>query len=221
VGNVYKTNNNPAYLFILENKSAGVRFIADMPEQYQIGVNATYEEISSGSGRVGGGSGVVKGLWGGFQIQPLTKKVWTGTQHISWQVTCLLDAENNAKQDVHDAAVLLQSMCLPQGFEANIAGINDLSSSGSALAGNTNILLPPNPPLWDSDHNRTAIQIGKMFYFHSVHLTNVNYSVESRFARDGFPIAGQIDIQGETDYILTRQQFQLAGGGSDPRRLSP
>jgi hypothetical protein len=202
-----------AYKVMIRNEGvsgSGFDLVADMPASFGFGVNAQYADMfatqSIGGDQIGGGGSkagqVTTGLVGGaVMFQPLTKKIWQGSSQIQFGMSLLFDAESNAKEQVHEIAVLLQALCLPIG----VGGSDDPSSPGSGV-----ILLPPNPPMFASNVNRTSIRIGKMFYFHDVVLEGVSYNLESRFAADGYPIAGQVDIEVTTSYVYSRQDLLAA-----------
>ena len=54
-----------------------------------------------------------------------------------------------------------------------------------------------------------------MFYFHDVVLESVNYTLESRFAADDYPIAGQVDITVTTSYVFSRQDLLASANMSN------
>lgn len=211
-------SNRDAYKVIIRNEGisgSGFELIADMPASFGFGVNAQYADMfanqSVGGGQIGGGGSrlgqATTAITGGaVMFQPLTKKIWQGSSQISFGLSLLFDAESNAKEDVHEIAVLLQALCLPIG----VGGTNTPESPGSAV-----VLLPPNPPIWNSNINRTSVRIGKMFYFHDVVLESVNYTLESRFAADDYPIAGQVDITVTTSYVFSRQDLLASANMSN------
>ena len=217
MANTFKSKN-PDYRVMIRNETSNISVIADLPEQFGFTVQAQYSEMNRGSvsdfvagvpgiRRLPGGAvrGAGGALFGGSVIwQGMTKKLWEGTSHINFSLTMLFDAETNAREDVHDVAVSLQALALPIGHNgANAPPGKEITVTSTMQQ----VLMPPNPPYANPNHNRTELRVGRLFFFPMVVIESADYIADIKLDSTGMPIAGAVQLSLSTEYVMSRQDL--------------
>lgn len=187
--------------------------IADLPETFTLAAGSAYESLDQVTVSVDGainasvgallpsiaekaGSLGAQFFGSGAQSVFLSNAMWRGTGPIEFQLQLLFDAETNAKEDVHDVLAKLTALTLP----------------GVSWAEGGAWLTSPAPTGWSPDKNRTSIQIGNQYRFHSIIVQSATPISETRIAASGYPIAGAIDLQCRTSHAYSKDDFLKAAG---------
>lgn len=195
----------PNYWVYLTQPTQDIEIIADLPEEFSISASSHYEGPTGTMGA--GGSNIAAG--GDIAMQYLTKRVWAGTEPLSFPLKLLFDAENNTYEDVHETLNLLLSMALP----SNLDNLPSFASGWGISA--SSVLVSPNPYreyTGFSEHNKISLRIGRQYFFESVVVMSANLVSDTRLIDTGYPLAGAIDLQICTDYVLHKKDLFKAAG---------
>lgn len=187
-------SKNSDYWVYIVNRVAGVQLLADLPESFSISAQSQYEAVDgNGFFNLRNRSAIAAQIAGGGAIlQRATKQIWAHTAPLAFHLPLIFDAETNSLQDVHEKMAILQSMVLPR-----------LEGPG--------VLGPPNGRSILGQEKAVSLQIGKQFLFDDCIITGASLITEQRL-NNGYPIAGQIDLNIETNYVLSREDYLLAAG---------
>lgn len=202
-GRNYKSRN-PDYLVHIYNETAGVDVKADLAETFSIGAASSFGAWDLQVGDLLPGANLAQNIGGGsLVLGAFTKLMWKSTAPITFPLEITFDARQASKEDVHDIACALVALTLPYGFGGKPY------SYGEGFGGDA-VLLPPNPTFITGKKNVTEIRIGKQFFFPSMAVDNVQYSLENRLASDGYPIAGTVAMNVTTDWVYSRGDWARA-----------
>jgi hypothetical protein len=189
---------NPANYVIISNPTAGVEVACDLPDRFSLAVSSQFEPVDFSLQTVGRGAATAANIIGGnILAKEATKLIWLGTTPMEFTLPLIFDAETSSYEDVHQVYCNLQMLVLPDGGRG--------------------FLFPPNTTRF-SNNNKTTVWIGKQFWFDSVVITTANITSESRL-NAGYPIAGQIDMTFQTEYVYSRADYVKAAGIGTPRGI--
>lgn len=208
----------PNYWCHISQPTNEIDILADLPEEFSYAAMSHYlgptGTSSEALGQALGDLPVVDALakigpvvaGGDVAVQSLTKRIWQGTEPLQFSLRLMFDAENNSYEDVHETVTLLASLALPS---SEIGGY---------------VMSAPNPyrafdqiPLIggflpSSQHNLLSIRIGRQYLFESCVVLSAQPAVDIRLEKNGYPIAGAIDLQVCTDTVYHKQDLFKAAG---------
>lgn len=208
MGEILRNGNlveNPNYQVIInrpqEQDLPDVTIKANLPESFSFGVTASYEtrlpsNIIEAAGNAGGllqaGASIARSAEVFTRVnrifQLASHQVWSGSSPISFSLPLLFDAVEDAEIDVVLPIKQLMSLALP--FRGDTGALNDVS--GGKL--DNYLLKPPGPVISNPNYGRVSMQIGNMNYFHSVLITDVNVTFDTRMTKNGAPISASADV---------------------------
>jgi hypothetical protein len=190
--------NNPNYLLELNSHNPDFKLIANLPEAFSLSSSSDYESWLPSSLRealdqsgLGGVKPVTAAYNYNFIQQVNTHQVWVSSTPIEFSLTALFDAQTDARVDVFEPMIGLQKLALPYKKD---------DTDGRQL-------WAPGPSVFDKDKGRISLRIGRMMYFHSVVLTSVNNTFDTKLDINGFPISGQSDLSFRNIVLSSREDL--------------
>lgn len=145
-------DGNKYYIAELYQVSTGLSFRAFVPETFTIAIQNNWEPLFGGFGDSAVGRGATA-LGTPINLKYLTRRVWTGTEPLTFSFTFFVDAYASTERDVQKPVENLLKMSTP---------IRDGI-----------FLKSPGPTLF-SDTNRIYLRIGKFLVLDSVVLDHVD-----------------------------------------------
>ena len=201
--------NNVDYRIELLSRDDGIRVQANIPETVMIGTGSQWEPRMPSSFRSVANKFIpgnaAKNLTSGLMwannsdliFQTLSFQSWQSSQPVEFNLTLLFDAEKDAGKEVVVPMSNLQELSLP------------FRQAGE-------ILFPPGPSPIEPDRRRISIRMGRFIYIHSVIVTTVSNTFDTRYDKNGQPISGQSEITVSTINTPSREDvstFYIANGG--------
>lgn len=174
------------------------RIIATMPEEIETRVAAQYEAqlanfLSSAFGGLGEalsqGFQVLKSITGDTAYwQGMTQQLWLDSDPFEINLTLNFDADTDAVADVMKPTQLLQSWVLP------------------TATGNFSIESPA-PTIYNADHNRIVVHLGRFMTLSSVVIPNVDVTYPVAPDDKGNFIAATANVTLRTSLVPNREEF--------------
>lgn len=209
-------SNNPVYWVSLSIDNAGLDItgsneegsgsltvIADIPEESLLAVSSQWEQRMSadaasllGNIPVAGGvaSSVLRTSGLNPIFQPATQQVWQGSSPLEFPISLIFDAKKDAKKEVYDPIIALTTYGMP-------------STKGSVVSPFGTILYAPGPNNINRDKYAVKLRVGRLYYIADGIMVSCNGSFATRFTKDGYPIAGRVDLVIRTSVVYTRSDW--------------
>lgn len=190
--------NNNKYQVIITRKTSGrypdVVIKANLPESFSFGVTSSYQQrLPSDLASVLPGFEKLGTFFHASRIfQEFSHQVWENSSPIQFSLPLLFDAVTDAEEDVITPIRDLMAMALP--YRENDADA---------------FLKPPGPTLRNPDYGRVSMLIGRMCYFHSVLINDVNPAFDTRMSKTGSPISATCDLSVTTINTPSRDDLDL------------
>ena len=185
-------STNPNYTCRIKDASMGIDVVADLPEQTMIAVASEFNNrlpFSTVTEILGGqAAGTAADL--NAVTKYAAEQIWVGTSPIEIPLTLLFDAQNDAYNDVWRPMALLESMVLPR-YDGRVGGF--FISPGY--------------------NGSCSVNIGKMYLQNCV-VTSVASTYDTRLDAQGYPIAGQSEVNIKTYRIIGALEWLALKGVS-------
>ncbi len=214
-------SKNPNYLVQISCPGHNTDIIADLPEQIGFGVTSDWESLLPYSlagmidqiplvGNWAKAAAGAKAL--NVQSQALSFQVWLGTSPIEIPLHLQFDAYSSALEEVYKPILLLESFTLPitqQNYFGGLAG-NILTAPGPVLGGANQML----------EGYGLNVRLGRQMLFQNCIVSASNHNFDTRLDKDGYPIAGEIEMTLRTSVVfgnldlLTAAGISLEGGST-------
>lgn len=216
------------YLVSIEGNARGyqggrkIRVLAQTPEEIGIQIDNEWEALVAngaiplpaflGAGAIGVGvTGAQQFLQSsGIKLanQGLTSQIWRGTSPLEIQLPLLLNARRSAYDDV--VVPMRNLIQLASPFSAGRRG-----EENTLL--NT-IIHAPGPTLIDAitrtDANNISVSIGRLITIPSVVIISLQFDIQNRMTRDGWPVEANVNVVLRTHYTYLREDYETFFGFS-------
>lgn len=183
-----------------------ISVIGKLPQEWALGVNATWEGNSTGStagevlqnkfGSVGAIAASASGT-ASTGIDTLANRQYTGTSPLTFNLLANFVAETDAAAEVIVPILKLQSMCMPTQLLS--LGVGKFSIGNVYTA-----------PFFDTaasgqlgGRSQIELHIGSLFIFEDMVVESVVPTYASRYTADLLPTSAQVEIQVSTRHVFT------------------
>ena len=203
--------------------SGRLQVLAQTPEEIGIQIDNEWDayiangEIPLPIGRSGGalGAGTTLAEFGARATgltrsnQGLTSQVWRGTSPLEIQLPLLLNARENAYQDVVVPIKNLIQLASPFRI-----GAGSVLGEYSSIFGN--IIHAPGPTILDviqgSGRGNISLTIGRLLSIPSVVITSLQFDIKNRMTRQGYPVEADVNVVLRTHYTYLREDYDAIFG---------
>lgn len=195
----------------------GLIVITDMPEQTMMAVQSSWEQrlpsdIGAFAGKIPVVGGAVEKALRASGINPTfqigTYQTWQSSSPMEFPLTLLFDAKSDAKKEVYDPINSLVTYGLPSTNATGAAG----SITNSVLSLGGNVLFAPGPNNINREKYSVKLRIGRLLYIPDGIMVNCQGAFDSRLDKNGYPIAGQVEISIRTGMVYSRSDWIKATG---------
>lgn len=183
-----------------------VSVTAPLPQEFALGVTASWEGNSAGStvgdvaqnlyGGIGGAGAAAAGI-SSIGVDTLANRQWSGTSPLTFNLLAEFNARTNPARDVIVPILKLQSMCLPTRLLSLEA---EKFSLGNVFAA----------PFFDTistgqvgGRSKIELHIGNMFLFEDMVVEAAVPTYKTQMHSSALPLSAQVEIQVSTRRIFT------------------